>query len=70
MVPELQTTRGVRARPFCHSKRLQIAPAMAHNDLPIDQGAPTNADGTLNLVHYTAWILKQMGRGAGEHHAD
>ena len=26
-------------------------------------GAPTNADGTLNLVHYAAWLLKEMGRG-------
>jgi uncharacterized ferredoxin-like protein len=26
-------------------------------------GAPTNADGTINLVHYAAWLLKEMGRG-------
>jgi hypothetical protein len=25
-------------------------------------GAPTNADGTINLVHYAAWLLKGMGR--------
>jgi len=29
----------------------------------IDAGAPTNADGTLNLVHYVAWLVKEMGRG-------
>lgn len=29
----------------------------------IDAGAPTNADGTLNLVYYVAWLLKEMGRG-------
>ena len=29
----------------------------------IDAGAPTNADGTLNLVHYVAWLLKEMRRG-------
>lgn len=23
-------------------------------------GAPTNADGTLNLVHYAAWLLREM----------
>jgi hypothetical protein len=23
-------------------------------------GAPTNPDGTLNLVHYAAWMLKEM----------
>jgi hypothetical protein len=26
-------------------------------------GAPTNADGTINLVHYAAWLVKEMGRG-------
>ncbi|GIW56312.1 MAG: hypothetical protein KatS3mg082_2716 [Nitrospiraceae bacterium] len=29
----------------------------------IDAGAPTNADGTINLVHYAAWLVKGMGRG-------
>ncbi len=29
----------------------------------IDQGAPTNKDGTINLVHYAAWLVKGMGRG-------
>lgn len=24
--------------------------------------APTNGDGTLNLVHYAAWLLREMGR--------
>ena len=26
----------------------------------IDAGAPTNSDGTLNLVHYAAWLVKQL----------
>ena len=29
----------------------------------LDAGAPRNADGTLNLVHYSAWMVKEMGRG-------
>ena len=29
----------------------------------IDAGAPTNPDGTINLVHYAAWLVKEMGRG-------
>jgi len=29
----------------------------------IDAGAPTNADSTINLVHYSAWQAKEMGRG-------
>lgn len=26
----------------------------------IDAGAPTNGDGTINLVHYCAWLVKEM----------
>ena len=26
----------------------------------IDAGAPTNPDGTLNLVQYAAWLVKEM----------
>lgn len=26
-------------------------------------GAPTNGDGSINLVHYAAWLVKEMGRG-------
>ena len=26
----------------------------------IAAGAPTNADSTLNLVHYAAWLVKEM----------
>ncbi len=29
----------------------------------IDAGAPTNADGTINLVIYAAWQAEEMGRG-------
>ena len=28
----------------------------------IDDGAPTNPDGTINLVHYTAWCVREMSR--------
>jgi hypothetical protein len=31
--------------------------------LDIQSGAPVNADGTINLVHYTSWQAKEMGRG-------
>ena len=27
-------------------------------------GAPTNPDGTINLVHYAAWLVQQMARDA------
>ena len=29
----------------------------------IDAGAPTNANGTINLVHYAAWLVKEMSAG-------
>ena len=38
--------------------------------IPLDQierdmeaGAPRNPDGTISLVHYAAWLVKEMGRG-------
>ena len=29
----------------------------------VDAGAPTNDDGTLNLVHYAAWLIRQLAEG-------
>ena len=29
----------------------------------IEAGSPTNADDTLNLVHYAAWLVREMARG-------
>jgi hypothetical protein len=26
-------------------------------------GAPANADGTLNLVHYAAWLVREIAHG-------
>jgi len=31
----------------------------------IEAGAPTNADGTVNMVHYTAWLAREVSRGGG-----
>ncbi len=38
-----------------------VTDAMLRAD--IDAGAPTNADGTLNLVQYAAWLVKEMSAG-------
>jgi hypothetical protein len=38
-----------------------ISVTMVAND--IAAGAPTNANGTINLVMYAAWLLKDRGRG-------
>ena len=29
----------------------------------LESGAPQNPDGTVNLVQYAAWLIKEMGRG-------
>jgi hypothetical protein len=39
----------------------RVTEEMLRNDL--DASAPTNADGMINLVHYAAWLVKEMGRG-------
>jgi hypothetical protein len=26
-------------------------------------GVPTNADGTINLVHYAAWLVREIAHG-------
>lgn len=45
-----------------------ISEAMLTSD--VDAGAPTNADGTINLVHYAAWLVREMGRSAGDRHGE
>ena len=29
----------------------------------IDAGAPVNNDGTMNLIHYAAWLVREVTRG-------
>lgn len=29
----------------------------------IDAGASTNPDGTINLIHYTAWLVREVDGG-------
>lgn len=38
-----------------------ISPAMIEADLAA--GAPVNADGTIHLVNYAAWLVKETDRG-------
>ena len=49
------------ARLLTSAYRQQVPVALIEAD--VDAGAPTNADGTINLVHYTAWLLSEMNRG-------
>ena len=41
----------------------RITEAMVCAD--IEAGAPTNADGTINLVHYAAWLAREAVSGSG-----
>jgi hypothetical protein len=38
-----------------------VTEAMIQADLAA--GAPANPDGTINLVHYAAWLVKEMSGG-------
>jgi len=31
----------------------------------IDAGAPTNPDGSLNVIHYSAWLVREMAEPGG-----
>ena len=57
-----------QALALCDAARVFSAAAGATIDIAmleadISAGAPVNQDGTLNLVHYAAWLLREMGRG-------
>lgn len=39
-----------------------VTAQMIRDDL--DDGAPANPDGTINVVHYAAWLVKEMSRRA------
>lgn len=48
----------------------KLISAAAKIRVPVEQiaedlaaGAPQNSDGTINLMHYAAWMVKEMGRG-------
>jgi len=32
----------------------------------IAEGAPTNADGTINLIHYAAWLNADINEGGAD----
>lgn len=38
-----------------------VTEEMLREDLGL--GAPANADGTLNIVHYAAWLVREVARG-------
>jgi hypothetical protein len=45
------------ARLLSKSAGRTISPEALRRD--VDAGAPVNPDGTINLVHYAAWLVKE-----------
>lgn len=41
-----------------------VTEAMIQSD--IDAGAPANADGTINLIYYAAWLAREISNGRDE----
>lgn len=44
-------------------RRVLVTEVEADVEADVEAGAPTNAAGRLNLLAYTAWMLKEAGRG-------
>jgi hypothetical protein len=51
------------ARLLAKASSEPVTEAMIRGD--IDDGAPTNQDGTVNLVHYAAWLAMKTREDAG-----
>jgi len=43
---------------FTKASGQPVTPAMLQSDLAA--GAPTNPDGTIHLVHYAAWLAREV----------
>ena len=49
------------ARLLTRAGSTPVTEAMVEAD--VAAGVPTNRNGTINLVHYAAWLVKEMARG-------
>ena len=63
-------TQPVDPNRLTPTQAAKLLSAAAKIKIPMEQikrdladGAPANADGTLNLVHYAAWLAGEMRRG-------
>mgnify|MGYP007106199019 FL=1 len=54
-------TPAQAAKLLSAAAKIQVPVTQIEQD--IADGAPSNADGTLSLVGYAAWLLKEMGHG-------
>ena len=56
------------ARALTVAGRVRVTELMIRTD--IEAGAPVNADGTINLVHYAAWLAREKTRSERSEHED
>jgi hypothetical protein len=54
-------TAAQAAKLLSAAARVRVAEELIARD--IESGAPCNDDGTISLVAYAAWLLKEMARG-------
>ncbi len=54
-------TPGQLAKVLSSAGSRKITEAMVSSD--ITGGAPTNSDGSINLIHYTAWLVQEISSG-------
>lgn len=55
----MSLTVGDAARLLARATGESVTVEMLQTDL--EAGAPANVDGTINLVHYAAWLVREMG---------
>ena len=66
--PPAKSTLDPTALPLAEAARLlaKVSAASIHEPMlqrDVTSGAPTNPDGTLNLVHYAAWLIQETSLG-------
>ena len=61
-ITALSPAQAARLLSAAGQRRLDEAQIRADTD----SGAPTNADGTINLVHYAAWLARQVAERGPE----
>lgn len=49
------------ARALSRAGARTVSEAMLRAD--IEAGAPVNPDGTINLLHYAAWLVRELAHG-------
>jgi len=44
------------------SAAAKVVIPVEHIEADLTAGAPRNGDGTINLVHFAAWLVREMGQ--------